>query len=131
MTPGGGRGTNAPFSREEIAVIRKAIAAPGATVDCPRCGTLLAPEGPAVTEGKTTVSRRPQERESRMVALHTKALHNLGPPRQLVCLSTEGPRILGFLVGNPDQPICLPHPPSRPKAVPCKSHRGAHLRKFD
>ncbi len=55
MTPGGGRGTNAPFSREEISVIRKAIATPGATVDCPRCGTLLVPEGPAVTEAKTTV----------------------------------------------------------------------------
>ena len=55
MTPGGEHVTNAPFSKDEIAVIRKAMATPGATVDCPRCGTLLASEGPAVAQAKSAV----------------------------------------------------------------------------
>ena len=42
--------TNAPFSKEEIALIRQAIVTPGATVECPRCGTLLTPEGPIAVD---------------------------------------------------------------------------------
>jgi hypothetical protein len=35
------------------------------------------------------------------------------------------------LVDNPDQPVHLPHPPSRPKAVPCEQQQGEHPRKFN
>ncbi len=56
MTPGDERVTNAPFSKDEIAMIRKAMSTPGATVECPRCGTLLTLEGPAGVEGKTAVA---------------------------------------------------------------------------
>ena len=35
------RTTSAPFSREEITQIKRAILTPGTMVDCPRCGTLL------------------------------------------------------------------------------------------
>lgn len=35
------RTTSAPFSREEITLIKTAILTPGTMVDCPRCGTLL------------------------------------------------------------------------------------------
>jgi hypothetical protein len=33
--------TPVPFSREETAGIREAIATPGAEISCPRCGELL------------------------------------------------------------------------------------------
>ena len=35
------RSTSAPFSKDEIALIKQAILTPGAMVECPRCGTLL------------------------------------------------------------------------------------------
>ena len=35
------RTTSAPFSKEEITLIKSAILTPGTMVDCPRCGTLL------------------------------------------------------------------------------------------
>ena len=35
------RTTSAPFSKEEITLIKTAILKPGTMVDCPRCGTLL------------------------------------------------------------------------------------------
>ncbi len=35
------RTTSAPFSKEEIRLIKKAILTPGTMVDCPRCGILL------------------------------------------------------------------------------------------
>ncbi len=35
------RSTSAPFSREEITLIKRAILTPGTMVDCPRCGVLL------------------------------------------------------------------------------------------
>ncbi len=35
------RTTSAPFSKEEITLIKRAILTPGTMVDCPRCGTLL------------------------------------------------------------------------------------------
>ncbi len=35
------RTTSAPFSKEEITLIKRAILTPGAMVDCPRCGILL------------------------------------------------------------------------------------------
>ncbi len=41
MTRQDPRTTSAPFSKEEITLIKKAILSSGATVDCPRCGTLL------------------------------------------------------------------------------------------
>ncbi len=43
--------TNAPFSKEEVAIIRKAVLTPGASVECPRCGSALTLEEPVV--GKT------------------------------------------------------------------------------
>ena len=55
MTREDKRATMAPFSKEEIAVIRKAIVTPGATLDCPRCGTLLTPERSTATEGKPVI----------------------------------------------------------------------------
>ncbi len=39
--------TGAPFSKEEVALIRKAVVTPGARVECPRCGALLTPEAVA------------------------------------------------------------------------------------
>lgn len=35
------RTTSAPFSKEEITLIKRAILTSGTMVDCPRCGTLL------------------------------------------------------------------------------------------
>ena len=55
MTRENKRTTMAPFSREEIAVIRKAIATPGVTVDCPRCGALLTPESSDAIELKPAI----------------------------------------------------------------------------
>ncbi len=41
MTGPDSRSTSAPFSKDEIALIKQAILTPGAMVECPRCGTLL------------------------------------------------------------------------------------------
>ena len=43
--------TQPPFSKEEVALIRKAVLTPGAAVECPRCGSLLSTEGPVTGEG--------------------------------------------------------------------------------
>ncbi len=44
------RSTTAPFSKEEIALIKQAILTPGAMVECPRCGTLLKTDAHLATE---------------------------------------------------------------------------------
>jgi len=44
------RPTSAPFSKEEIALIREEILTSGAMVECPRCGTLLKTEPYLATE---------------------------------------------------------------------------------
>ncbi len=44
------RPTSAPFSKEEIALIKQAILTPGAMVECPRCGTLLKTDPYLATE---------------------------------------------------------------------------------
>ncbi len=44
------RSTSAPFSKEEIALIKQAILTPDALVECPRCGTLLKTDPYLATE---------------------------------------------------------------------------------
>ncbi len=44
------RSTTAPFSKEEIELIKQAILTPGALVECPRCGTLLKTDPYLATE---------------------------------------------------------------------------------
>jgi hypothetical protein len=46
VTERGRYGTHPPFSKEEVALIRKAVRTPGAAVECPRCGSPLSIEGP-------------------------------------------------------------------------------------
>jgi DNA-directed RNA polymerase subunit RPC12/RpoP len=46
--------TSVPFSKEEVAIIRKAVLTPGASVECPRCGSALTLEERVVDE--TTVA---------------------------------------------------------------------------
>ena len=41
MTEPDRRDTHPPFSKEEVALIRKAVMVPGAAVECPRCGSPL------------------------------------------------------------------------------------------
>ncbi len=53
MTERDDRDTSAPFSKEEVAIIGKAVLTPGASVECPRCGSALTLEEPGV--GETTV----------------------------------------------------------------------------
>jgi hypothetical protein len=56
LTPPDQRDTSAPFSKEEIALIKQAILTPGAMVECPRCGTLLKIDThPAMEEHKLKV----------------------------------------------------------------------------
>ncbi len=50
MTGPDSRSTSAPFSKEEIALIKQAILTPGAMVECPRCGTLLKTDAHLATE---------------------------------------------------------------------------------
>ncbi len=47
------RSTSAPFSKEEIALIKEAVLTPGAMVECPRCGTLLKTDTHPATEAHT------------------------------------------------------------------------------
>ncbi len=49
-------GTNAPFSKAEVALIRKAALTPGAEVECPRCGSPLSFERPEATAPAETVA---------------------------------------------------------------------------
>lgn len=44
------RTTSAPFSKEEITLIKSAILTPGTMVDCPRCGTLLKVDAYSATD---------------------------------------------------------------------------------
>jgi DNA-directed RNA polymerase subunit RPC12/RpoP len=46
--------TSAPFSKEEVAIIREAVLTPGASVECPRCGSALTLKERVV--GETTVA---------------------------------------------------------------------------
>ena len=56
MTGQDQRDTSAPFSKEEIALIKQAILTPGAMVECPRCATLLKTDThPATEEHKPKV----------------------------------------------------------------------------
>ncbi len=55
MTERAKHDTQPPFSKEEVALIRKAVLTPGAAVECPRCGSLLSSEGPAAGEGTGAV----------------------------------------------------------------------------
>ncbi len=48
------RSTTAPFSKEEIELIKQAILTPGALVECPRCGTLLKTDPYVATEKHKT-----------------------------------------------------------------------------
>lgn len=50
MTERGGHDTSAPFSKAEVATIRKAVLTPGASVECPRCGSALTFEERVVDE---------------------------------------------------------------------------------
>ncbi len=50
MTGPDSRPTSAPFSKEEIALIKEEMSTSGATVECPRCGTLLKTEPYLTTE---------------------------------------------------------------------------------
>ncbi len=54
MTERDDHDTSAPFSKEEVAIIRKAVLTPGASVECPRCGSTLTLEECVV--GETTVA---------------------------------------------------------------------------
>ncbi len=47
--------TQPPFSKEEVALIRKAVLTPGAAVECPRCGSLLTIERPVASDGTGAV----------------------------------------------------------------------------
>jgi hypothetical protein len=47
--------TSAPFSKEEVAIIRKVILTPGASVECPRCGSALTLEDRVVGEATVAV----------------------------------------------------------------------------
>ncbi len=51
MTERAEHDTQPPFSKEEVALIRKAVVTPGAAVECPRCGSPLTAEGPVAGEG--------------------------------------------------------------------------------
>ena len=51
MTERARHDTQPPFSKEEVALIRKAVTTPGAAVECPRCGSLLTAERPVADEG--------------------------------------------------------------------------------
>ena len=50
MTEQDPRSTSAPFSKEEIALIKQTILTPGAMVECPRCETLLKTDPYLATE---------------------------------------------------------------------------------
>ncbi len=47
--------TGAPFSKKEVALIRKALWTSGDRADCPRCGCELLAEGP-ISQGPSQVS---------------------------------------------------------------------------
>ena len=55
MTERDDRDTSAPFSKEEVAIIRKAVLTPGASVECPRCGSALTLDEERVV-GEATVA---------------------------------------------------------------------------
>ena len=42
--------THAPFSKEEVALIREAVLTPAASIECPRCGSPLTLAEPTVGE---------------------------------------------------------------------------------